>query len=347
VTEKRLVQHAGGSSFVVRKFNNLLFATVLKLGSNVAMLPSDVVPSHETIAQKHWSEVDALRQSTMRCRTRNDMSRAHETADSANMGQKRRRQEDGRAVDAGKKSKAQDRKDVIRKRLKTMTADDTATFVDHLFSTIQILCGLIHQSRAAVVRSSVEPTVAGFGSEVAMIDLTSMMNDDDITPAADDFEHLPAPARTSRFYPQDLELPSGATVQIPNNYCNKLFTVSDVARYRKERKIVAALDKVLSRERCQPTPISQRLHAGYASSHPTVSPDSQALLIGMAMHSHQTVLLPSMGERMLTMDRPKMQLMVTTTDQRNMCEAIAAASRKHSLWKRLPQKLQQNWQRLP
>jgi hypothetical protein len=241
VTEKRLAQHAGGSSFVVRKFNNLLFATVLKLGSNVAMLPSDVVPSHETIAQKHWSEVDALRQSTMRCRTRNDMSRAHETVDSANIGQKRGRQEDGRAADAGKKSKVQDRKDIIRKRLKTMTADDTATFVDHLFSTIQILCGLIHQSRAAVVRSSVEPTVAGFGSEVTIIDLTSMMNDDDIMPAADDFEHLPAPARTSRFYPQDLELPSGATVQIPNNCCNKLFTVSDVARYRKERKIVDCL----------------------------------------------------------------------------------------------------------
>jgi hypothetical protein len=115
-----------------------------------------------------------------------------------------------------------------------------------------------------------------------MIDLTSMINDDDITPAADDFEHLPAPARTSRFHPQDLELPSGATVQIPNNCCNELFTVSDVARHRKERKIAAALDKLLSRKRCQPTPTSQRLHAGHASSHPTASPDSQALLTGMA-----------------------------------------------------------------
>jgi hypothetical protein len=139
VTEKRLAQHAGGSSFVVRKFHNLLFATVLKLGSNVAILPSGVVPSHETIAHKHCSEVDALRQSTARCRTRSDASRAQETADITHMGQKRRHQEDGRAADAGKKSKVQDRKYIIRKRLKIMTVDDTATFVDQLFSTIQTL----------------------------------------------------------------------------------------------------------------------------------------------------------------------------------------------------------------
>jgi hypothetical protein len=62
--------------------------------------------------------VHKLRQFVARCaRTRSDLSRTQETLDSANVRQKRRHQEDGRAADVGKKSKEQDRKETIRKHL--------------------------------------------------------------------------------------------------------------------------------------------------------------------------------------------------------------------------------------
>jgi hypothetical protein len=215
------------------------------------------------------------------------------------MGKRRRQEDDGR--DARKKSKVQDRKGILKKRLKTMTVDDIATFVDEVFSTIEILCGMMDQSRAAVVRSSIQPIVMGLSATV--IDLT-MLDD----PAADDLGYPPAPVIPIQFYPQDLQLPSGATVQIPNNYSNTLFTASDVARYRKDRKIVASLDKLLSRERCQPTPISQRLHAGYASSHPTISPDSQALLIGMARYTFMLELQSVMKD----IDPNKKRMLIAT-----------------------------------
>jgi hypothetical protein len=86
------------------------------------------------------------------------------------------------------KLKEQDRKEIIRKHLKAMTVDDIASFVDQLFSTIQILCGMVDQSRAAMVRSSIEPIGSGFGSDVTIIDLT-MLQDEDDTPAADDLVH--------------------------------------------------------------------------------------------------------------------------------------------------------------
>jgi hypothetical protein len=253
VTEKRITQYAGGS-FFVRKFHDIDFVTVLQLGSDVTTLEHDVVPSNETIAPKHCCEVDMLRESIVRCRTRSDVLSTQEKLDSANMGKKRRPQGDGRAADASKKSKVQDRKGIIRTRLEAMTVDATAIFVDQLFSTIQILCGMIDRSRAAVVRSSMEPIATAFGRDaVTIIDLSMLDEDDtpaadnlvDDTPAADNLVDRPA----SRFHLQDLQLPSGATVRIPNNYSNILLTASDFARYRKERKIVASLDKLLSRER--------------------------------------------------------------------------------------------------
>jgi hypothetical protein len=279
VTEKRLTQYAGGS-FFVRKFNDLEFVTVLKLGSNVVALEHDVVPSHETIAQQDCSKVNELRQSIIRCRTRSEVS-TQDKLDTTKTAKKSTHQQDGRTANApGNKSREQDRKESIAKRLEAMASlDEIATFVDEVFSTIEILCGMIDQSRAAVARSRVAPIVLGFscdGSIQNFIDLT-MLDDAD-------------PVKASRFYLQDLTLPSGATVEgttvkIPNNYSNIIFTASDVARYRKERKMVAALDKLLSRQKSQPTQTSQRLLAGFASSHPTISPDSQELLIGMARYT--------------------------------------------------------------
>jgi hypothetical protein len=76
------------------------------------------------------------------------MSMTQETLCSANVGQKHRHQEDGRAADAGKKLKEQNRKETIRKRLQAMTADDTAVFIDQQFSAIEILRGMIGQSGA-------------------------------------------------------------------------------------------------------------------------------------------------------------------------------------------------------
>jgi hypothetical protein len=295
----------------VRKFHDIDFVTVLQLGSDVTTLEHDVVPSNETIAPKHCCEVDMLRESIVRCRTRSDVLSTQEKLDSANVGKKRRPQGDGRAADASKKSKVQDRKGIIRTRLEAMTVDATAIFVDQLFSTIQILCGMIDRSRAAVVRSSMEPIATAFGRDaVTIIDLSMLDEDDtpaadnlvDDTPAADNLVDRPA----SRFHLQDLQLPSGATVRIPNNYSNMLLTASDFARYRKERKIVASLDKLLSRERCQPTQISQRLHAGFASSHPTISPDSQALLIGMARYTFMLELQSVIRD----MDPAKKRLMI-------------------------------------
>ncbi len=139
------------------------------------------------------------------------------------------------------KLKEQDRKEIIRKHLKAMTVDDIASFVDQLFSTIQILCGMVDQSRAAMVRSSIEPIGSGFGSDVTIIDLT-MLQDQDDTPAADDLVHQAAPAKTSRFHLQVLPLPLGATVEgetvkIPSNYSNILVTAPDGARYRKEERL--------------------------------------------------------------------------------------------------------------
>ena len=108
--KKRLIQHAV-RPFFVRKVHDLEFATVLKLGSNVAMLEHDflVMLSHETIASKECSEVNRLCQSIIWCRTRSDIATQEKLDSCANM-QKRKCQEDGRTDDAGKKSKEQDQK---------------------------------------------------------------------------------------------------------------------------------------------------------------------------------------------------------------------------------------------
>jgi hypothetical protein len=305
VTEKRITKYEG---FGVRKFHNLEFLTVLELGNHIFTLEHDVVPSHETIAQQDCSEVKRLRQSITQCRTRREVSTKEKLASSANM-QKRKRQEDGRAddagktskINAGKTSKEKNRKETLQKHLTTMTLDKTATFVDHVFATIEILCGMIDQSRAAMLRSSIEPIVMHFNCDT-IIDLTMLLDDE--TPTA---------PKCSWFHKQELPLPSaatveGATVKIPNNYSNILLTASDVARYHKERKIVPSLDKVLSRDRSQQTQHSQRLLAGFASSHPTISPDSQALLIGMARYTFMLDLESIMKEN-------KKRMMIATNSK--------------------------------
>jgi hypothetical protein len=277
VTEKRITTIDG---FSVRKFHNVEFLTVLELASHILTLNHDIVPCHNTIAQQDCSEVNRLRQSITRCRTRSEVSTQEKLDDTSANVQKRRRQEDGSVDDAGETSKEQNRKETLQKHLKTMTLDETATFVDQVFATIEIVCGMIDPSRAAMVRSSIEPIVIHFNCDT-IIDLTMLAPDEDETPTA---------PKRSRFHQQELPLPDGATVEgstvkIPNNYSNILLTASDAARYRKERKIVASLDKLLSRDKSQPTQQSQRLLAGFASSHPTISPDSQALLIGMARYT--------------------------------------------------------------
>ena len=156
VTEKRITQYDAG--FSVRKFYNLDFVTVLELGS--VMLEHDVVASRETIAQQDCAEVKML----------------VKLDSSANM-QKRRRQEDGTTDDStGKKSKEQDRKEIMKEHLKTMTLDQTATFVDRVFTTIESLCGMIDKSRSAMVRSSIEPIVMNFNSDNVSIDLTTILD---------------------------------------------------------------------------------------------------------------------------------------------------------------------------
>ena len=81
-------------------------------------------------------------------------------------------------------------------------------------------------------------------------------------------------------------LPSGATaegartVKTLNNYSYILLTASDMALSRKERKIVASCDKLLSQDRSQPNQSSQRLLAGFAASHPIILPGIQAIVIG-------------------------------------------------------------------
>ena len=55
-----------------------------------------------------------------------------------------------RPADAGKKSKEQDSKEMIRRHLKAMPADDAASFVDQLSSMLPILRGMIDQSGAAM-----------------------------------------------------------------------------------------------------------------------------------------------------------------------------------------------------
>jgi hypothetical protein len=237
VTEKRITQHAGGS-FFVRKFHNLDFVTVLQLGSDVTRLEYDVVPSHETIANKECSEVNTLRQSIMRCRTRSDIA-AQEKVDSCANVQKRKRQEDGTTDDTGKTSKEQDRKEILGKQVRTMTLDQTALFVDRVFATIESLCGMIDKSRSEMVRASVESTAANFNSgDSVTIDLTTLLDDE--TPADADDLVPPVPKR-SRFHQREMALPSGATVEgatakTPNNCSNLLLTASDIARFRKERK---------------------------------------------------------------------------------------------------------------
>lgn len=82
---------------------------MLKLGSNAAMLEHDVVPSHKTIANKAFSEVNTLRQAIIRSRTRSDMATQEKLDSCANM-QKRKHQEDGTTDDTRKKSTEQDLK---------------------------------------------------------------------------------------------------------------------------------------------------------------------------------------------------------------------------------------------
>lgn len=151
------------------------------------------------------------------------MSTQEKLVDSADTGNPTH-QQDGRAANTGKKSKEQDQKAIITKLLKTMAdIDEIAIFVDEVFLTIEILCGMIDQSRAAVARSRVEPIVMGATRFIQnIIDLTMLQDAD--------------PAKPSRFYLQDLILPLGATVKgktvkISNNCSNICFTASDATRY--------------------------------------------------------------------------------------------------------------------
>jgi hypothetical protein len=256
VTEKRITTVDG---FSVRKFHNVEFLTVLELASHILTLNHDIVPCHNTIAQQDCSEVNRLRQSITRCGTRSEVSTQEKLDDTSANVQKRRRQEDGSVDDAGETSKEQNRKETLQKHLKTMTLDETATFVDQVFATIEIVCGMIDPSRAAMVRSSIEPIVIHFNCDT-IIDLTMLAPDEDETPTA---------PKRSRFHQQELPLPDGATaegstVKTPNNCSNTLLTASDAARCRKERKIVASLDKLLSRDKSQPTQQSQR-HQGFSA----------------------------------------------------------------------------------
>jgi hypothetical protein len=189
-----------------------------------------------------------------------------------------------------------------------MTADNAGTlFVDQLLSTIQILRGMINRSRAAVAQSSMEPIATALRRDVvSVIDLTMLDK-------ADNLVDPPAPAEPSRFCLQDLQLPPGATaegetVKIPNNHGNVLATATDGARrHCRERKIVASLDKFLSRKRSQPMQTWQRLHAGFASSHPTMLPDSQALLTGMARHTFMLELQSVTKDIDLSKKRPLLE----------------------------------------
>ena len=83
---------------------------------------------------------------------------------------------------------------------------------------------------------------------------------------------------------RDIQLGNGVVVlNIPNRY--EIVVDSDLARFRRERGLVAALKDVLNRKYNQPTQHTKHLLAAFAASHPQISVMYQELLISLARYT--------------------------------------------------------------
>jgi hypothetical protein len=68
---------------------------------------------------------------------------------------------------------------------------------------------------------------------------------------------------------QDIQLGNGIVVlKIPNRY--EIVVDSDLARFRRERRLVTALKNVLNRKSNQPTQHTKHHLAAFAASHPQI-----------------------------------------------------------------------------
>jgi hypothetical protein len=124
-------------------------------------------------------------------------------------------------------------------------------------------------------------------------------------------EPAPAPASkqqtnkySSKCKVRDIQVGNGVVIHdVPTKY--ELVLDSDLARFRRERGLVAALKDVLDQKTNQPSQHTKHLLAAFAASHPQISVVYQELLIALARF---TFLLEVKGKMKEAMDVSFMNL---------------------------------------